>query len=959
MARIIGVVLLLLCGTAMSATQKLTIDVKSTPNEWDSTGSGNKVAMLNDATDGNYIKSVSVSDTDRYAITNMVSLDTTVLNAIDSVKWFWKIRGGLGVGLSTGRIGIGVGSDYSEGTTRTFAVLAEGAWSSFTENFPSPPGSRGAWDTDEVDSAICQIRMVAFTPTEVPQVTSCSLVVYYADANPNAFFFTNNNGCETGSNFGKSMVRSDAYPKLIDTIKLTVPASTTDTDYFATIALTPNSQEWKTGPSSIYLNLIKQVNPDSLRVRLLKLDSLCGTIQDSTLWTPKQSIAKVKFQQTLDPDAKGATNQWDSTGTGTKLQMITDATDGNYIYSTNDAQTDLYTLENFSDIRYEFGDVIDSFKLFIKAQDNGAGTTRIIRKVIIGSDTTFGGTLNTTTSWVDYTMNVATPPGSRGTWDMWEIDSVLLGFESNVGASDVRITNCSTVVYITKCCVKINIDNHNWATGLCNDRLQVQFEWSNPAAASEDTIWFRVGSEAQSRLEHNIAVDVSPCQVVTQAACATQDSILADAEVAAFNQWANTGGANKTASITDATDGNYIFEVTNAEAQQFTFANQGIPANAIIDSIRAESWAQRTSGGSATRFTHRLMKNNVTTQYCDGTQKTLTTSWVGYPDGYKGSPTGGNNCQGIWTRSRLDSLNLRFIKNTGNEVRITRSVVYICYTVPSACEFTLNDENSVIKDAYMTSAIPTQNDSAGTTLFTMDNNTTLGERQSVIRIDLVKDSIVNRTVASANLRIHFAASGATTVLTYIRGLRRAWTESGVTWNNASSGVAWATAGAGDVSTDRYSDILDSALASDTNSGGFYDFNVTSHLQLCDGSDTANYKGWILTTKQNSGNGQIWAGLAQQKIVQIHAPQLTVNYCVAAAAPNMINIQVGQKRTRKVILTPSNVCETTGAQEFAGAGDFSADPVVGFSDEGWLWSEPKEWSFEPKVRVEITDVEDGE
>jgi hypothetical protein len=179
----------------------------------------------------------------------------------------------------------------------------------------------------------------------------------------------------------------------------------------------------------------------------------------------------------------------------------------------------------------------------------------------------------------------------------------------------------------------------------------------------------------------------------------------------------------------------------------------------------------------------------------------------------------------------------------------------------------------------------------------------------------------------------------------------------VTWNNATSGVAWATAGAGDASTDRYSDILDSFTTSDTNSAGWYELNVAPYLQLCDGTDTANYKGWIITPKQNSASSAFHA-FSADKGAEITAAQITVNYCVAGGAPQIINMQVGrQKRIRQIILTPTDGLETSGAQEFANAGDFDADPVIGFIENDWIWGEQKEWSINPKFRVEIKDVEE--
>jgi hypothetical protein len=807
------------------------------------------------------------------------------------------------------------------------------------------------------------MRMVTFTASEVPQITSCSVLVYYEASNPQPFFFTNNDGCELGSNFGKRMVPPYEYPNWVDTIKVTVPANTTQNDYFATDAGLPRSKEWNTGPSDIWLNVIKQVNPDSLRVRLLKVDDACGaTLLDSTAWTAKQSIAISRPTQNLAPDALLTPKDWDSTGSGTKLQMITDATDGNYIFSTNTDDSDYYSLADFNYSTYEFGDVIDSLKLWIKAQDNGTGTTRIIRKVVIGSDTTSGATLNTTTSWVDYSMLLTTPPGSRGTWDAWEVDSVRLGFISNIGASDVRITNCSTVVYITKAMVKVNIDNHNWATGNCNERLQVQFEWSNPAAAAEDTIWFRVGSEAQSRIDMQLVQRLSPCgdTVALGAACVTQDSIAISDTVLTENQWTNVGGASKVASITDAVDANSVTEVTQGQVQRFTFANQSLPAGAIIDSIRVESRGKEYDAAptSPNKYGHRLRMDG-NTNYCDGPTLTgFTSSYVTYANKFTGSPSGAGVCYGIWSAPRLDSSNLQFnatFIGTGDTIFCTFAKIYICYTVPPACEFRLHADNSNVDDAYISLGSPTTNFGTAVTMLVRDTSAAaspiLGQQQILIKWDALKDSIVNRTVASATLEIAHSSGTSLNVnlMNYIRGLRKGWAESQVTWNNCSTGVAWTTAGAGSTTNDRYTDILDSFKLADTSNAGYQQLDVTSYLQLCDGSDTANYKGWIITAKSQSASTFFWQGNTTESTQKSRAPRLTVNYCSGGPATT-------KRRRRMIQLTPSAELETSGADKFADAGDFSSEIVTGFIDNDWVWGEPKEWTLDPKVRVEITDEE---
>ena len=898
---------------------------------WDSTAGTTKIVSLTDASDGTYIwTTVNEADSFRVAAPSMLWYDL-----MDSIKIFWRGQRVL-IGTASVTAKLHSPDGTLTGTTRALTTTL----TDYTESFSNITGfdyfNIGDWDLTFTSSSMS---------LDTAKVMVCSVGVYIT--RQTIFYFTNAEGCVSGDNFGKTMEEFGAIS--VDTQKIVVPANTTENDYFSTTFGIPNNIKFENGADTIFLDIEKNVNPCSLQVRILQTNSSCVAV-DSSSFSTKQTLSGLgpQIQQTLDPDANPSPSQWDSTATGTKLSSITDATDANYIFSpVSTVDTDAFALQDFTLSTYEFGDVIDSLKLFIRAQKVGIPATTFLPQILIGSDVLSGSSIGLTTSWVGYTRVFTVPPGSRGTWDAWELDSTKVRFVTDEVHGEARITQCSTVVYITKQFTKIAIPPRSWPTLSTSNRMSLHFRWTNPSGAAEDTIWFLVGSGSPSRLETDISNNgaVAP----PQAGCATQDSILAADAVTGFNQWDNFGGASKVASITDAVDANYIFEVTNAQAQQFFFANQGIPANAIIDSIKVESRAQRTSGGPTTRFLHRIMKDSVTTQYCDGTQKTLTTSWVAYADGFKGFVSGGGACNNLFTRARLDSLNVRFIKNTGNEVRVTRSVIYICYTVPSACEFTLNDANSAIDDAMLNVSLPTTNFGTYGFLDIWDINTTLGQRQSVIKWDVLKDSIVNRTVASATLRFNPEASTATTMMTYIRGLRRAWTESEVTWDNATTAVAWATAGAGDASTDRYSDILDSFVIADTNSSGWTELNVTSYLQLCDGTDTTNYKGWILTPKQNSGINTYWSGASSEHTAQILSPQLTVNYCTAGAPST--------KRRRRIIMSSVDEIETRGAGEFAKLGDFSAEPIIGFTDNSWLWGEDKEWTVNPRVRFEIIDSEE--
>lgn len=149
----------------------------------------------------------------------------------------------------------------------------------------------------------------------------------------------------------------------------------------------------------------------------------------------------------IKPTTIGDSDQWDSTGSGTKPQMLTDATDGNYIYTGTATRIDRYELDDVS----ANISTVDSLVIYWRGQDDGTGNNRAQLGIRIGTDVATGTNVALTASWVDYTESILSPPGSRGTWDDFEVDSAVLRIECTAigGGRTVRMTVCSVGVFTT------------------------------------------------------------------------------------------------------------------------------------------------------------------------------------------------------------------------------------------------------------------------------------------------------------------------------------------------------------------------------------------------------------------------------------------------------------------------------------------------------------------------------
>lgn len=154
--------------------------------------------------------------------------------------------------------------------------------------------------------------------------------------------------------------------------------------------------------------------------------------------------------ENIKPESIGDTDTWDSTGSGsTKTIRITDKIPANYIFTPTDENIDRYELTDLANALSD--DTIDSIVITVTAQDNGSGNNRMLFGVRIGTDQTVTDNLALTTSWVEYSLSVTTPPGSRGTWDDFEIDSLVGVVQCKAigGSKEVRVTEFTVLVFYT------------------------------------------------------------------------------------------------------------------------------------------------------------------------------------------------------------------------------------------------------------------------------------------------------------------------------------------------------------------------------------------------------------------------------------------------------------------------------------------------------------------------------
>lgn len=114
------------------------------------------------------------------------------------------------------------------------------------------------------------------------------------------------------------------------------------------------------------------------------------------------------------------------------------------------------------------------------------------------------------------------------------------------------------------------------------------------------------------------------------------------------DEWDNSGGANKTASVTDDVDGNYILEVTDEQMQRFRNSDpSGIDPEDDIDSVKTFWRAQDNGSGNNRVQIHQYVGANSN----DGANIALTASWADYEDNFALAPDGG-----AWTLSDVNDM---------------------------------------------------------------------------------------------------------------------------------------------------------------------------------------------------------------------------------------------------------------------------------------------------------------
>jgi hypothetical protein len=139
------------------------------------------------------------------------------------------------------------------------------------------------------------------------------------------------------------------------------------------------------------------------------------------------------------------------------------------------------------------------------------------------------------------------------------------------------------------------------------------------------------------------------------------------------DDWTNTGGANKLASITDNVTANYISETTDEQAEEFGMANPtSIAGDDTIDSVKF-IWRGKDGGSGNNRAMPRIIVGADTS---DGTSVALLTTWAYYEDNFTTAPDAG-----AWTLTDLNSLEIWMqCKAISNTVFAERAFIRIYYT---------------------------------------------------------------------------------------------------------------------------------------------------------------------------------------------------------------------------------------------------------------------------------------
>ncbi|MCD6518678.1 MAG: DNRLRE domain-containing protein [Anaerolineae bacterium] len=149
---------------------------------------------------------------------------------------------------------------------------------------------------------------------------------------------------------------------------------------------------------------------------------------------------------------------------------------------------------------------------------------------------------------------------------------------------------------------------------------------------------------------------------------------------------------------------------------------------------------------------------------------------------------------------------------------------------------------------------------------------TAGVKRPVIYFD-VSEIPAGVTIMDARLWLYTShyKSHAQDMTVSVYGLKRPWSEMEVTWNQASSGVAWTQGGADDTLDDRDASPSGSELVSEMNA--WYGFDVTSLVQAWVDGTRPNY-GMLLLATGNTVEMSFWSS---EYSIENLRPKLVVQY----------------------------------------------------------------------------------
>ena len=190
-------------------------------------------------------------------------------------------------------------------------------------------------------------------------------------------------------------------------------------------------------------------------------------------------------------------------------------------------------------------------------------------------------------------------------------------------------------------------------------------------------------------------------------------------------------------------------------------------------------------------------------------------------------------------------------------------------------------------DSYMKKDAPTTNYSSENNLQIRRDDTDIGQYRAVLSWgDILKDSLVGRSVDACTLFVHSYENDNATFEIGIYGLLRDFTDDEVTWNEYKTDSSWGTSGADNTTNDRTSTMYDIHTGSqDTIVGSWFAFDVTALVQTWDGDDYADAHGFIIAPAVGTTNWTTFKIHAADNSIEGYRPQLKVVYSGGGGGDN--------------------------------------------------------------------------